>query len=246
MNDRLLKLIKRFLLENDFNIDGNTIKFLYVEQYEGRDDTIKFGVNIIIPKKNQSYVVEKFRYDIISIVENLWKYLGQPFGYFEEKILINGEEPPDSMYISQQKEKEILDKFNSKLSRITLKKFSDNGLSFNVEYKPSSDYFYRIFDTQVEFYLSLHVRNFTDNGKNIYPKMSTLDKLSAAITEELNDNESYRMMAEETIIEIIEPELKIFDNDLYYVVFFEVTKIDGIETLPHEWGDPLNKSYFTY
>ena len=48
-----------------FFVDGFEYQFISVEPYE--DWAIEITVNVLLPKKGQSYVVEKFSYDIYNI-----------------------------------------------------------------------------------------------------------------------------------------------------------------------------------
>jgi hypothetical protein len=64
----IIKIVKKFLMSQPFFEDGFEYQFISVEP--DSDLAIKFTVNVILPKRGQSFVVEKFSYDIDVIIEN--------------------------------------------------------------------------------------------------------------------------------------------------------------------------------
>lgn len=245
MDKKIENIIKRFLTENEFEIDGNKIKFLYVEPYDLQSKMlIKFGVDITLPIKDQSYALPKFSKDVEGILQNLWRYLGVPFSYSQEKMLINGEPPIDLVYISPQKQKEILFKLNEEHDRYSIRE-KDLQFSFNIAFKSAKDYLYKLSDVQIEFYFAMTCSSFT--GKNntpINPNLNLIDELGEAISENMNDRDAFRNDVEDVIYNALESELKISDADLYYNAMFYVDKIDGMKTLGSSWGSNLDKSMF--
>ncbi len=67
----IVKIAKKFLMSGPFYNDGFEYQFISVE--DDLYDAIKFTVNVLLPKKGQSFVVEKFSYDIADIIENMSK-----------------------------------------------------------------------------------------------------------------------------------------------------------------------------
>ena len=245
MDKRIENIIKRFLTENEFEIDGNKIKFLYVEPYDLHSKmSIKFGVDITLPMKDQSYSLPKFSKDVEGIIQNLWRYLGVSFSYSEEEMLINGEKPIDSVYISPRKQKEILFKLNEEYDGYVISK-KDLHVSFNIGFKSAKNYLYKLSDIQIEFYFAMTCSSFTDkNNMPINPNLNKIDDLGAAISEDMNDADGFRSDVEDIIFNALESELKIRDADLYYSAMFYVDKIDGMKTTGGSWGVYLDRYMF--
>lgn len=246
MEKKIENIIKRFLTENEFEIDGNKIKFLYVEPYDMHSKmAFKFGVDITLPIKDQSYATPKFDKDIEGIFHNLWKYIGTPFSWSVEVMLINGEKPIDYVYISPQKQKELLFKLNEEYDRYVIIK-KDFHIDFNISIESAKDYLYKLSDVQIEFYFRILCSSFTDkNNRPINPNMNKIDDLGAAISENMNDRDEFRSNVEGIIYDVLESELKINNvDDLYYNAMFYVDKIDGMKTSGQSWGVNLDRSQF--
>ena len=84
--NNLIKFTKKFLMSEPFIVDGFEYQFISVEPYE--DFGIEITVNVILPKKGQSYVIEKFSYDVYHILENMNQYYGTTISY-QEVILVD-------------------------------------------------------------------------------------------------------------------------------------------------------------
>jgi hypothetical protein len=78
--ERIFKIVKKFLLSQPYYEDGFEYQFVSVEL---DDVIIDFTVNVVLPKKEQSFTVEKFSYDIANIMENISKYVGEQIVYME-------------------------------------------------------------------------------------------------------------------------------------------------------------------
>lgn len=246
MSSRIENIIRRFLLENEFEIDGNKFKFLSVEPYDLHSRmAFKFEVNVILPRENMCYAVPKFDGDIQGILINLWNYLGTQFSYSINKILVNGKTPDNPIYITPQKQKEILTTLNNDIGRIKLR--GENiTVDFNAGFRPIREYLYWLSDVNIEFYFAIHASSFREDGKPINPNLDKIDDLGTALSEGMNDSDSVRNDVESIIYRILEPDLKIHNvDDLYYNAGFTVTKIDGIDTSGNDWGVYLDRELFT-
>lgn len=254
MEDNLLKIVRKFLVGNTFDIDGYKYRFVSVEHLEFYSKTtFKFEVNVDTPVKGQSYVVAKMDGDIQNILINLWKYFGAQFSYSIDKIYVNGKNKDDKdIYVSPQKEKELFTTLNnSKLTEFTktvhwLNQENLSKLSCNVAFRPTKEHFYYLSDVNMTFQFALHVSNFKENGVSIYPNMDKIDELGTAMSETFNDSDNFRSQCEDIIYNVLEPEFKVgMMDDLYYYASFIVTKIDGIDTAGDTWGVYLDRSQFT-
>ena len=74
------KIIKKVLLNQSFFEEGYEYQFIGVEI--GKDGvSYDLTINVILPKKGQSYVTAVFSYHIHKILSNLWKYINDSFSY---------------------------------------------------------------------------------------------------------------------------------------------------------------------
>ena len=115
---RNVSIVKKFLMSQPFFEDGFEYQFISVEP--DSDWAIKFTVNVLLPKKGQSFVVEKFSYDIGTIIENASRYIGEGVSY-TENILIEGKPIPENgMYINPEDCDEIISSSPISASRTLL------------------------------------------------------------------------------------------------------------------------------
>ena len=252
IEDNLLKVVKKFLIGNTFDVNGFIYRFLSVEHLEFfSKTTFKFTVNVDTPIVGQSYAVAKFDLDIERILMNLWKYFGMQFSYSIEKILVNGKPKNNNdVYISEEKQKELITTLNREIPEfVTTVQWMDSerpsNLSCNVSFRPQKEYFYSLEDVNIQFYFDLHLRNFQENGKPFNPNMDKIDDLGAAMTEIINDRDGFRNRCDEIIYNVLEPEMRIGDVDeLYYNSSYIVSKIDGMDTSRNSWGVYLDRTQF--
>lgn len=244
MNDSLIKIVRKFLIGNIFDIGGFEYKFLSVEPSEFYDKTaFKFVVNVNTPVKGQSYVIAKFDGDIQNILINLWKYFGTEFSYSIDEIMVNGVSVPENeVFISKEKQKELINRINFEFHRVHLSTKEIN-IDFKTNFKISE---YYLSDVNITFDFSVEISDIKSEGKSIYPNIDTIDDLAGAIMDELNDDDDLRNNLEEVVFDVLEPEIKIIEiDDLFYNVNCYPTKIDGIEVRANNWGGYIEKEYFT-
>lgn len=245
MVSRIQKIISRFLLENDFKVKGNTYKFIYVKPYDPDNEmSIKIGVNVIMPDNKSSYLKQILENNIEEIFINLSKYVNGTLSYYLEELMVNGETIIGNAYVSPEKQKQILSTLNSRLNNVTIKS-NDVLLNFNIGFSPGREFFYRLSDVILEFYFNLKISHLTKNGVDLIPNLNKIDDLSGALTDLLNDDDNFRGSVEDVVYEILEPEIRIGQYDLYYGVLFYVNKIDGLDTDSYKWGVKLDRSFFT-
>lgn len=244
IEDNLIKVVRKFLIGQTFEVDGFDYRFLKVEPYElGDKAAFRFEVNVDLPSKTNSYVVAKFDGDIEKILINLWKYFGMQFSYSIDKIYVNGKLKNDKdIYVSPQKLKEIVTTINSEIKRVYVR-----SKEINIDFNPSFKLLdYYMSDVNMTFTFEVGVSEIRSEGKPIQPKMDTIDDLASSLWEDMTDNDSLRTDAEDIIYVVLEPEFRVGNmDDLYYSVNFNVGKIDGIYTDPKSWGGYLKKEYFT-
>lgn len=244
IGENLVKLVRKFLIGNVFDKDGFKYKFLSVEPYDLHDNNaFRFQVNVDLPEKDFSYVVEKFDKDIESILINLWKYFGVQFSYSIDKIYVNGVERSDKdMYITKKTLKELIDRVNSEINRVYVRSKKMN-IDFNASFKLGE---YYLSDVNMTFDFSVEISDIKSEGKSVFPNMDKIDDLASALWEHMNDNDNLRTDVEDAIYITMEPEFRVKDvDDLYYSASFYVSKIDGMFVDPSSWGGYIEREYFT-
>ena len=243
MEDNLLKVVRKFLVGNTFDIDGYKYRFISVEHLEFYSKTtFKFEVNVDTPVKGQSYVVAKMDGDIQGILMNLWKYFGVQFSYSIDKIYVNGKEKNEKdIYITPQKQKEIVKEINERIKRVYLRTRNIN-VDFDVSFR-IGDYY--MSDVNMSFSFEVSIYNIKSEGKSLRPNWDKIEDLSTALWDDINDNDNLRTDAEDVLYEVLEPELQVKDmDDLYYSASFDIVKIDGMPVSPTSFGGHIEREYF--
>ena len=78
----LSKIAKKVLMSQPFFEDGYEYQFIKVEEDEEFDGAFDLTINVILPKKGQSYCTTIFSNHIHNILDNIWGYIGSSFSYF--------------------------------------------------------------------------------------------------------------------------------------------------------------------
>ena len=242
MEEKIPRIVKKFLTGQTFEIDGFVYKFLKIKTSISKSEIgFNFWVNVDLPNKNQSYVAPKFDEDIYKILKNLWGYFDMSFSYTIERIYVNGKES-NGIYVTPQKLKDIQTKINHEYTRLYV---YSNDFSINFKsYFKLTDYY--LTDVNMTFVFDISISNIESDGKSLQPKMVTINDLASALWDDLNDNDNLRSDGEDIVYSILEPEFKVGDMDnLYYSVYFNIDKIDGIPVEPDSYGGYINREYFT-
>ena len=245
MSSRLENIIRKFLLQNEFEIDGNKFKFLSVEPYDLHSNmAFRFEVDVTLPREDMCYAVPKLDGNVQEILMNLWNYIGTQFSYSIDEILVNGKKPNNPIYITTEKQKEIISRLNNELGRIELLG-QDIRISFNAGFRPAKDYFYELSDVNINFYFFVNASSFQEEGKPINPDLNKIDDLGAALSEGMNDSDRVRNDVDSIVYSVLEPDMKIMNvDDLYYNSSFYVNKVDGLQTSGNDWGVYVSRELF--
>jgi hypothetical protein len=238
MNQRLiekeLKIFRKVLMDHSFNKDGYEYHFLSIELDE-KGWAYNIIVNVVLPVKGQSYATPVFSSHIHDILSNIWKYVGSSFSY-SEKILVEGKEPVDrGLFISVEKQRELLFAMRSEIKRTTIWTAIGN-LTFDVYWKPWEN-FYALDDVYIDFNFNIEIRNFMLDGRSVVPNLDIADDVSGAILNVMYDSDGLREEVNNVIYDVMENEIDITSvDDLYYQGRFFITKIDGFE-VSDRWGN---------
>lgn len=230
----LSKVIQKFLISEEFDVDGNKYQFISLKRLD--DGFYDIIVNVTLPKKGQSYAIPVFSEHIHSILSNFWKYFDTSFSY-SEKILVNGEEPVKSgVYISPKKEELVLSTMRNQIRRVSLK--TDIGkLSFSIYWKPFHPQFVILDDVNINFRFFIELSNFDLNDTPVKPNLRIADEITGVVTELLLESDGFRNRCDEVIYSVIGDEIDInHTDDLYFQVMYYVSKLDGFH-VEAKWRD---------
>ena len=233
--NQILKFAKKFLMSEPFYNDGFEYQIISVE--DDSYNAIKFTVNVLLPKKGQSFVVEKFSYDIRDIIEDMSKFLGQEVSY-SEKILVEGKEAP-KLYINPEDCDEIIKALNENVKHVVMSNDRDvSSVRTNISFSPNKDRdkFYLIDDHQyIDIFLKYNISNFEYNDVPVNVNLKKIDEFAEVFNEKLQNSERFRMKLEDIIYRVLEPSFHIEFIEVYYNAQYWINKVDGIEV--HSMGD---------
>jgi hypothetical protein len=231
--NRTASIVKKFLMSQPFFEDGFEYQFISVEPDE--DWAIKFTVNVLLPKKGQSFVVEKFSYDISVIIENASRYIGEGISY-TENILVEGKHIPENgAYINPEDCDEIIRSLNENIKWITLsnsKDVSDVKADISFSRNKNRNKFYTMDSHQyIDFYLIYNIGRIEYNNTPVRISEKMFDDFGEVFNEKLQDSTRFRDMLQDIIYTVLEPSIKIKNIDVFINAQYWINKIDGMEVL---------------
>jgi hypothetical protein len=239
LKDRELKIFRKVLMEHSFNKDGYEYHFLSIEPDE-KNLAYNIIVNVVLPIKGQSYATPVFSGHIHDILSNIWKYVGSSFSY-SEKILVDGKEPVNKgIFISSEKQREVLSTMRKEIKEVTLKT-AIGSLTFDVYWKPKEK-FYSLSDVYVYFNFDIEIKNFMLDSHHVVPNLDIADDVAGAILNVMYDSDYLRDKINSVVYDVMSNEIDItslddlYVDNLYYEVRFYISKIDGVE-INQKWGN---------
>lgn len=239
--NQILKFAKKFLMSEPFYNDGFEYQIISVE--DDSYNAIKFTVNVLLPKKGQSFVVEKFSYDIRDIIEDMSKFLGQEVSY-SEKILVEGKEAP-KLYINPEDCNEIIKALNENVKHVVMSNDRDvSSVRTNISFSPNKDRdkFYLIDDHQyIDIFLKYNISNFEYNDVPVNVNLKKIDEFAEVFNEKLQNSERFRMKLDDIIYRVLEPSFHIEIIEVYYNAQYWIDKVDGIEV--HSTGSSYTTDF---
>ena len=216
------KIIKKILMSETFNVDGFEYQFISVEPYQ--DWGTNIVVNVVLPKKGQSFVVEKFSEDISHIIKRFSDYLGSVISY-NEKILVDGRPVPKmGVYINKEDQNEIINALNGNMSNFSINNGNvyKNKIVDLIKIKGSLKWkkakkFYDHYES-IDFYFYYDVSNVIVNDGELNINPSEIDKFATVLNDMLNDNHTFRDEILDNIYMVLDHTTKIehLDANVYY------------------------------
>ena len=230
---RNVSIVKKFLMSQPFYEDGFEYQFISVEPEE--DWAIKFTVNVILPKRGQSFVVEKFSYDVGNIIENASRYTGEKISY-TEYILIEGKPIPENgVYINPEDCDEIIRSLNENVKKVTLsndKDVSDVRAKISFSRNKERDKFYMMDSHQyLDFFLIYDIGRIEYNNTPVRISEKMFDDFGEVFNEKLQNSSRFRDELQNIIYSVLEPSMKINNIDVFINAQYWINKIDGMEAL---------------
>lgn len=240
----LRKIIQKLLINEEFVVGGYRYNFLSVED-DKEGIFYSFVINVTQPQKGQSYSVTVFSEHIHDILVNFWKYIGTSFSY-SETLLVDGEEPVKSgVYVSPEKQNQVLVAMRNDIRRITLN--SDIGrLSFSIYWKPFEPQFYIMDDNYLDFRFFIELSNFELNNNPVRPNLDIADEVAGAVLEMMRDSDPFRNQCDEVLYSVLGDEIDISNtDDMYFQVMYYASKLDGFHVEPKWHHMNLEPEMFT-
>ena len=227
------KIIKKILMSETFNVDGFEYQFISVEPYQ--DWGTNIVVNVVLPKKGQSFVVEKFSEDISHIIERFSTYLGSVISY-NEKILVDGRPVPKmGVYINKEDQNEIINALNGNMSNFSINNgnvYKDKIVDLikikgSLKWKKAKK-FYDHYES-IDFYFYYDVSNVIVNDGKLNINPSEIDKFATVLNDMLNDNHNFRDEIIDNIYMVLDHTTKIehLDANVYYNAHYYLDRING-------------------
>ena len=227
------KIIKKILMSETFNVDGFEYQFISVEPYQ--DWGTNIVVNVVLPKKGQSFVVEKFSEDISHIIERFSTYLGSVISY-NEKILVDGRPVPKmGVYINKEDQNEIINALNGNMSNFSINNgnvYKDKIVDLikikgSLKWKKAKK-FYDHYES-IDFYFYYDVSNVIVNDGKLNINPSEIDKFATVLNDMLQDNHNFRDEILDNIYMVLDHTTKIehLDANVYYNAHYYLDRING-------------------
>ena len=235
------KLINKLLVGKTIKKDKFSYEFISSSINSYDYDRVDIKINVITPKKGQSYFKGIFINDVKEIISKIETFIGKKL--YNLYFYVDGEKCED-VFISNEDEKKIFENL-SKIDQINI---FDNNIRFKskVSFKKPSNYpWYQNSQEGPEISFNYDIYDIRVNGEIPGPNFGKDDKklsiLSQHINELLMDSDRFRDDVSESVINVLEPSMRILDDyDTYYSIYYYIDKIDGIKPSDNVWGD------FTY
>ena len=235
------KLINKLFVGK--TIEKNTFSYEFISSsINSYDyDRVDIKINVITPKKGQSYFKGIFINDVKEIISKIETFIGKKL--YNLYFYVDGHDCED-VFISDEDKRKIFENL-SKIDEISI---FHNNIKFKskVSFKEPKNYpWYKNSYEGPEINFNYDIYDITVNGEKpgfFFGKDDEkINILAQNINELLMDSDEIRDDVEEAVINVLEPSMRILkDYDTYYSIYYYIDKIDGIKTADNVWGD------FTY
>ena len=224
-----LKVIRKLLTDKSFFEDGFEYQFISVEDDEW---SIEFTVNVILPKKGQSFVVEKFSSDVSNIIQNIWKYIGQEISY-SENFLVEGKEVPESgIYINPEDCDEIITSLNENVKTVIVSNDKDvSDVRANISFFRNEEKAFYLMDSHqyIDIFLMYNISKLEYNSTPVNVNLKMIDEFAEVFNEKLQNSTMFRDNLQDIIYRVMEPSFHIENIEVFFNVQYWINKVEGIE-----------------
>lgn len=233
------KLINKLYVGKTIKKDKFSYEFISSSINSYDYDRVDIKINVITPKKGQSYFKGVFITDVKEIIsKNVEPFIGKTL--YNLYFYVDGHDCED-VFVSNEDERKIFENL-SKIEEINI---FNNNIKFKskVSFKEPRNYpWYQNSYEGPEINFNYDIYDITVNGERPGPNFGKdnkkIDILAQNINELLLDSERFREDVEEAVIVVLEPSMRILDgDDMYYTSYYYIDKIDGIKTADNVWGD---------
>ena len=233
------KLINKLYVGKTIKKDRFSYEFISSSINSYDYDRVDIKINVITPKKGQSYFKGVFITDVKEIIsKNVEPFIGKTL--YNLYFYVDGHDYED-IFISDEDKRKIFENL-SKIEEINI---FNNNIKFKskVSFKEPRNYpWYQNSYEGPEINFNYDIYDITVNGERPGPNFGKdnkkIDILAQNINELLLDSERFREDVEEAVIVVLEPSMRILDgDDMYYTAYYYIDKIDGIKTADNVWGD---------
>ena len=239
----IVKIAKKFLMSGPFYNDGFEYQFISVE--DDLYDAIKFTVNVLLPKKGQSFVVEKFSYDIADIIENMSKFIGQGVSYSENIIVEGRTSPEEGLYLNDEDCDEIIRALNENVKYVEVSNNKDvSSVRANISFsrnKERNKFYLMDSHHYIDIFLKYNISNFEYNDVPVNVNLKTIDEFAEVFNEKLQNSDRFRDKLQDIIYRVLEPSLQIEYLEVYYNAQYWIDKVEGIEV--HSTGNSFTTDF---
>lgn len=239
----IVKIAKKFLMSEPFYEDGFEYQFISVE--DDLYDAIKFTVNVLLPKKGQSFVVEKFSYDIADIIENMSKFIGQGVSYSENIIVEGRTSPEEGLYLNDEDCDEIIRALNENVKYVEVSNNKDvSSVRANISFsrnKERNKFYLMDSHHYIDIFLKYNISNFEYNDVPVNVNLKTIDEFAEVFNEKLQNSDRFRDKLQDIIYRVLEPSLQIEYLEVYYNAQYWIDKVEGIEV--HSTGNSFTTDF---
>ena len=228
-----VKFATKFLKGETFTVDGFEYQFISVQPQE--DWAINVTVNVLLPKKGQSFVVSKFDYDISVIIENFMEYFGSPVSY-NLKILVDGRPSPErGVYINEEDQDEIINALNGNMSKLSISIMNSQGETHNIRgglsWRRADRKFYES-NEEIDFYFYYDISNVIVNNGELNINPTKFDEFASTLNETLQNNDRFKDNVVEVLYMVLIPSTKIENLEVYFNANYFLKRINGKEYEP--------------
>lgn len=224
-----LLTIQRLLMNRKHVIDGFEYQFISVEESE--DGTqVDITVNVVLPKKGQSYVGEKFNRNCSLIIGKVYEFLDYIFP-FDLTILVDGKYASD-FYLSPEDYNEINQAVKETITSIML--INHNTL-FNVQVTANTTFILnpnqkpQIDSDMIIFYFLYEIHDIKLNDKKTKLNPNQIEVFGEVFNEKLLNSDSFRDILVDLLYGVLENTLGITNDDIYLAPQYWLTKINGVD-----------------